>query len=402
MRCSPRSVPLALLLIGSSAFAIGCQPTVAASLRRPATALEVRTEPRTESVYRPTLASTPAEAEPENVTEPPSAPTGTPPTGRHPETTTPRPTSAPAPSPAHGSGGTASFPGVLVSADGSLPRWDPSAARPDSVGAPGSPSGACPQPPLFVTAGQLVSGVSCSVPAVVQDAADVEIAGSALDAGVTVHDLTRPARAVVRQSTVGGSNAVSGSAAIVEHSLLTSTNDGVTLTGGAHGLPSLVENNWIERDGSRVGNNHHDGIQLWQGGNLTIRRNWISGFQVSAILIKSDLEQVPGDGPIRNVLVEENYLANPTGYYTMYVVDGGKGRPQFVTVRNNVFGKGAPISTGASAAGQAVFVRSDAERDAAVADGVAGAAEWVAWTNNVSAATGAEIVPPGGWYRYTG
>ncbi len=295
------------------------------------------------------------------------------------------------------------FPGVIVWGNGALPRWDRRGAVRTLVGAPpGAARGPCPAPPTVVVDRQLVSGVICNVRASVDGAIDRGFVDSRLRDGVIAQHPASETRALVRRSTVSGDNgyAVGGSAVFVDQSQLTSTNDGIHATGEADGLPSIITNNWIERDGSLIGHNHHDGIQLWQGGNVTIRRNWISGFRTSAILIKSDFERTPGDGPIRNFLIEENYLANPTGHFSVYVRDGGKGRPQYVTIRNNVFGPGSPISTGSVPGNESVFVRTTAERNAAVADGVPGAAAWIVWSNNVYAATGEEIVPGRGWRRY--
>lgn len=306
------------------------------------------------------------------------------------------------PSPTGGTEGTPvdiAFPGILVPADGGLPTWNPAGAESDAIGAPSEVDlVACPDPPEIVTAGQLLDGIQCDQTLYVDDAVDAGVVDSVIRNGIRARELRGgPTRAVVRRSTVTGPTAISGEAVWVDHSHIMSTNDGVTPTGGLHGPPSVIEFNKMERDGSQFGDNHHDGIQLWQGGNVTIRRNWISGFHTAAILIKSDLEQVPGDGPIRNVLIEENYLANPTGYFSVYVRDGGKGRPQFVTIRNNVFGPGTPVSSGDTPQDEATFVRTERQREEAVAAGVADAAEWIVFHGNIDAVTGEEIVPPGGW-----
>ena len=235
----------------------------------------------------------------------------------------------------------------------------------------------------------------------VDGAADVRISECSLAHQVRVydHNSTTASAIVERCDLAVGGNALAGLALTARYNRITSTNDGITPTGGAHGRRTVIEYNKIVRDGSRLESKHHDGIQFWQGGNALIRRNWISGWHTSAILMKSDLELQPGDGPVRNITIEENYLANPTGHYILYVRDGGRGRPRFITIRNNVFGPGGPISSGGTPSDQATFVRTVEERKKAIAAGNADAAEWIVWDGNISARTGKEINPPGGWHK---
>jgi hypothetical protein len=233
--------------------------------------------------------------------------------------------------------------------------------------------------------------------------AEIAVTAGALDAGVSnslLHSKIRayqglPARALVTQSTSYAP--VTGQAVMVQNSRITSQGDGINPTGGKDGPTSLVEYSCIERDGTRVADAHHDGIQIWQGGNAVIRRNWISGWNTSAIMLKSDRELNDGDGPVSHVRIEQNYLANPAGHFILYVRDGGKGRPQYVTIVDNVLGPGSPISSGRSPKDRATFVRTEAERDAAVLAGDESAVEWIVWSGNTDAETGLEITPPGGW-----
>jgi hypothetical protein len=193
-------------------------------------------------------------------------------------------------------------------------------------------------------------------------------------------------------------NGVTGLAMTVRNSKITSTNDGIAPTGGAHGPQTLIEYNKITRDGTRIGTQHMDGIQFWQGGNAVIQRNWIDGWANSAIIIKSDLELRPGDGPISNIVIQENYLENSTSYFTLYVRDGGKGRPRFITVQNNAFGRhGMPISSGSSPYNQATFVHTEKQRSDAIAAGNPQAAEWIVWSGNYYADDGTPVAPIGGW-----
>jgi hypothetical protein len=206
-------------------------------------------------------------------------------------------------------------------------------------------------------------------------------------------------RGVIEHSTVmastgRGATGVTGSSFVAQFNDITAINDGITPTGeGSH--QSVIQYNKIHRDGSVLGSAHHDGIQFWQNGNAVIRRNWISGWQTSAILIKSDLT------PISHITITENYLANPTGYFAVYVRDGGHGRPRYIDITNNAFGpRATPISSGSNKATEATFVRTAARRQAAIDAGNASAAEWIVWSGNYYASgpkKGKEIAPPGRW-----
>lgn len=271
--------------------------------------------------------------------------------------------------------------------------------------------------------GTVLEGVATSpdVGVLVDDAVDPVVRDCRLRGGVRVYDHgERRGRVVVEHCDVGApGNGVSGLAMVVRHSRVSTGNDGLTPTGGAKGVETVIEYNKIERDGTRDGDRHHDGVQLWQGGNATIRRNWISGWDTSAVMVKSDKELEPGDGPVADVLVEENYLHNPSGHYAVQVRDGGQGRPRFVTIRDNAFGplEGEAVSTGPSPSEQAVFVRTEQQRDRAVAaqeadpgvldrrvsehgmtEDQADARTWIVWDGNVWAETGEEVTPPGGWH----
>lgn len=103
------------------------------------------------------------------------------------------------------------------------------------------------------------------------------------------------------------------------------------------------------------------------------------------MIIKSD------NGIIDDIVSEENYLSNDTdGFYNVYVreaVGSGFGRPTNITVRNNVFERGAtPISTGSTIADQTKFVRTEANRTDPT---------WIVWSGN-KWNDGIEVVPPGG------
>lgn len=207
-------------------------------------------------------------------------------------------------------------------------------------------------------------------------------------------------RGYVGHSTVLGaggadaSNGIVGAAYVAEYNDVTADNDGFSPTGEGS-LPTIIQYNKIHRDGSVNGTNHHDGIQFWQGGNTTIHRNWISGFQNAAVFIKTDYTA------ISHVIVNENYLANPTGYWVTYAVNGGKGRPTFIDYTNNKFssiGAGRPSAISVDAG--TYFVHTAAQRQAAIDGGNPDAAAWIVWSGNRwadGAYAGQEIIPPGGW-----
>ncbi|MDQ1710314.1 MAG: hypothetical protein QOG49_1699 [Frankiaceae bacterium] len=243
----------------------------------------------------------------------------------------------------------------------------------------------------------------------VDGAAEAGVTDSRLGAsfGVSTSNLATT-RGILRHSTVNtnsnpGMHAVYGASLVVEYCDITGAEDGIDPTGEAS-RPSLIQYNKIHRDGTTVGDAHSDGIQFWQRGHATITRNWISGWSTSAILIKSDI------GPISHISIRENYLANPTGWYVLYVLDGGKGRPTYVDITGNKFGstgrggrgKAYPVMTGENGAAETKFVRTAAQRQTAVAAGNKSAAAWVVWSGNTWADgphAGQEIVPPGGWLR---
>jgi len=171
----------------------------------------------------------------------------------------------------------------------------------------------------------------------------------------------------------------------LDHNFITSDGDGIDPTGSGY---KLIEYNKIWRDGSRVGDKHQDGIQFWQGGNALITRNWISGWQTSAIMVKADL------AAISNVTIDSNYLDNPTGYYQLYLCPGGHGITN-ITVTNNAFAKAS--YTASTCGDKVTFVHTEAQRQAAINAGNKSANQWIVWNNNYVASTGAIITPPGGW-----
>lgn len=105
----------------------------------------------------------------------------------------------------------------------------------------------------------------------------------------------------------------------------------------AHGNV-VIEDSWIHDLTFRVFGadewTHNDGVQISTGSNIVIRGNRFERNRGNAaVFIDSDF------GPIRDVLVEGNYLGG--GGYTLYSIPSpkapGNGVPQQITVRNNLF-----------------------------------------------------------------
>ncbi|MDQ1709102.1 MAG: hypothetical protein QOG49_487 [Frankiaceae bacterium] len=200
---------------------------------------------------------------------------------------------------------------------------------------------------------------------------------------------------VIKHRTIAasgtGNTGIFGSSFTAEYNDITADEDGVDFIGNG---PFLVQYNRLHRDGTQFGDAHHDGIQSWVGKDVTIRRNWIDGWETSAILIKTDV------GPISNVLIEENYLGNLSGGWSLYVVDAatGFGRPTFVDVINNRFrSANGTIASGSEWGSQATFCHTRAQRQAAIDGGNADAAGWIVWSGNRWAdgpLAGHEIAPP--------
>jgi hypothetical protein len=171
----------------------------------------------------------------------------------------------------------------------------------------------------------------------------------------------------------------------LEYNFITSQGDGIDPTGQGH---KIIQYNKIWRDGTRVGDKHQDGIQFWQGGNTVITRNWIGGFGTSAIMVKAD------HGPISNVVIDSNYLDNPTGYFQLYLCPQSHGL-SYITVTNNAFGKATSVVSTCRA--KLTYVHTEEQRQAAIKAGNGKAASWIVWNNNYVASTHAVVPPPGGW-----
>ncbi|MDQ1486413.1 MAG: hypothetical protein QOJ62_2106, partial [Actinomycetota bacterium] len=149
------------------------------------------------------------------------------------------------------------------------------------------------------TAGQILTGVQTMVGAqVIAQATGSGMANCVIQDGFRANGNG----VSVNHCTVG--NGVTGAGSYtLANNFITSQGDGIDPTGAGY---KLIQYNKIWRDGTRIGTKHEDGIQFWQGGNALISRNWISGWQTSAIMVKADL------GPISNVTIDSNFLDNPT------------------------------------------------------------------------------------------
>jgi hypothetical protein len=186
-------------------------------------------------------------------------------------------------------------------------------------------------------------------------------------------------------ATGAGVSAIFGASFTVRDVAITSEEDAIDSIGDG---PFLVEYSKLTTSSTAAGA-HADGVQSWAGSNMTFRRNYITGYSTSAMLFKTD------KGPISNITISENYLANPTGYWTLYVMDAGNGfgRPTFVDITNNTFGPGGHISSGSAWGSQATFCHTRAQRQAAIDGGNAAAASWIVWDGNTDA-TGNIVAPP--------
>lgn len=171
----------------------------------------------------------------------------------------------------------------------------------------------------------------------------------------------------------------------LDHNFITSASDGIDPAGPGY---KVIQYNKIWRDGTRVADRHQDGIQFTQGGNALISRNYISGWQTSAIMVKADL------GAISNITIDSNYLNNPTGYYQLYLCPDSHSLSN-ITVTNNAFGKAS--STLSTCGTTYTYVHTQSQRQSAINAGVKGADQWIVWNNNYVAGTGAVVAPPGGW-----
>ena len=188
----------------------------------------------------------------------------------------------------------------------------------------------------------------------------------------------------VQDCTVNGGVFGTGSYTL-DHNFITSDADGIDPTGPAH---KVIRYNKIWRDGTRVADRHHDGIQFWQGGNALISRNWISGFQTSAIMVKADL------ATISDVTIDSNYLNNPTGYFQLYLCPASHALRN-ITVTNNAFGKAN--FTASTCGAKLTFVHTEAQRQQAIKAGNTAAPSWIVWDGNYVAGSHTTVAPPGGW-----
>ena len=188
----------------------------------------------------------------------------------------------------------------------------------------------------------------------------------------------------VQNCTVNGGVFGAGSYTL-DHNFITSDADGIDPTGPGH---KVIQYNKIWRDGTRVADRHQDGIQFWQGGNALISRNWISGFQTSAIMVKADL------ATISDVTIDSNYLNNPTGYFQLYLCPASHALRN-ITVTNNAFGKAS--FTASTCGTKLTFVHTEAQRQQAIKAGNSAAASWIVWDGNYVAGTDTTVAPPGGW-----
>lgn len=150
---------------------------------------------------------------------------------------------------------------------------------------------------------------------------------------------------------------------------------------------TIVDCDIVNTDG-RNGSVHMDGVQIWMGGKLLIKRTRIDGWWQAGVMLKSDW------GPIDDVTIDGCSIAG-ANYFQIRCIDGGYGRPTNVTVTNCVLAPGVkgganPMNSGndrCSVPSQTRYVRTEAERLDPT---------WIVFDGNVYP-DGTEVVPPGGW-----
>jgi hypothetical protein len=295
-----------------------------------------------------------------------ATPVAQPPATKAPRPATPRPTAPAAP------------PSTAPAAPGG--GFDPVHFNWDSVGGPSSGMTTVGGNGTLVlqTAGQLLDRVKSNTKVV---ASSTGVSLSNCSVGVFHADAEKLS---AKNCDINGGVFGAGSYTL-DHNFITSASDGIDPTGPGY---KVIQYNKIWRDGTRVDDRHQDGIQFTQGGNALIARNYISGWQTSAIMIKADL------GTISNITIDSNYLNNPTGYYQLYLCPDSHSLSN-ITVTNNAFGKAS--STLSTCGANYTYVHTEAQRQAAIKSGVKNANQWIVWNGNYVAATGAVVAPPGGW-----
>lgn len=187
---------------------------------------------------------------------------------------------------------------------------------------------------------------------------------------------------------------------------------------------------------------HSDAFQAWSyvAGNNVIERSCFGVAQPgpypttrrpnSLVIIKSDIQAGSTSNPISNITIRDSLfdLTNGNGYnFTIYVRDANTAdtmpsatynrMPRFISFINVWFKGGNPtVSTSSSNTWRAIFVRTEAERQAGIdrqnADpnqisqrmavrslttDTADARTWIVW-EAYDAETGQPILPPGGYY----
>lgn len=101
----------------------------------------------------------------------------------------------------------------------------------------------------------------------------------------------------------------------------------------------LIEGCWIRQMGYKA-SSHADGVQMRQGSGLVIRHNYFDmGFQQQPGYNNSICMIIQtGDGPVDNVLIENNWISG-AGSYAINIGDkgAGYGPPTNVRINNNKF-----------------------------------------------------------------
>ncbi len=106
----------------------------------------------------------------------------------------------------------------------------------------------------------------------------------------------------------------------------------------------VIEDSWIHRLGT-IDNSHSDAVQMVSGGGVIFRRNFVDMPDIEGFTNSQCLIIQTNNGPIDNVLIEDNWLNG--GGYCIQINDKGNGHgsPQNIQILNNQFGPDCQFGT---------------------------------------------------------
>ena len=106
----------------------------------------------------------------------------------------------------------------------------------------------------------------------------------------------------------------------------------------------LIEASWMHRLGT-IANSHSDAVQMVSGGDLVFRGNFVDMPNISGFTNSQCLIIQTNNGPIDDILIENNWLNG--GGWCVQINDKGRGHgsPQNVRILNNRFGPDCQFGT---------------------------------------------------------